>query len=262
MRGGRGLLVVAKDGHVLVGGVVPRAEGVHVALLLALLGRHLHVRLGELRAERDRRVIRAEHFGGEAFHHTLEIVVQVVGLNLVEELLGRLLALHELFDHLVHDWLDWVGVVVDDRVLTQEVEMEHVLARVVLDMLDPQRAAAYRVRLLVRVLLIAHTQREPVDQVHGDALLLRRQIAVLHPLRIVFAHLADVLLEQPRLFVLGHVRHALPRRVGREPDALILAVDRVLPLGEPGDRVLVHHLAPFVHLAVSQIGHRRHLRRA
>ena len=41
---------------------------------------------------------------------------------------------------------------------------------------------------------------------------------------------------------------------------LVVAVDRVLPLGEPRHRVDVVNLAPLVRLAVAHVRHRRHLR--
>ena len=68
---------------------------------------------------------------------------------------------------------------------------------------------------------------------HRHSLLLLRLLLRAHARHVVLAHLADVVLQLTRLLVLRQVRFPLPRRVGGEPDALVLAVDRVLPLGEP-----------------------------
>mmetsp|Transcript_30429 Transcript_30429/g.81848 ORF Transcript_30429/g.81848 Transcript_30429/m.81848 type:complete len:212 (-) Transcript_30429:1332-1967(-) len=149
------------------------------------------------------------------------------------------------------------GVVELDGVLSQEAELELVVL-VQCDVLDTQRAAAHRVRLLVRVLFVAHTQGELVDEVDGDGALLHLEGGGLEAPLVVRAHLADVLLELARLVVLGHVAHALPRGVGGKPDALVLPVDRVLPFGQPGDFVVVDHGAPFVRLAVPEVGHGGH----
>ena len=79
--------------------------------------------------------------------------------------------------------------------------MQPVLARVVDHVLNAERAAPHGVCLLVGVLLAAHAEREPVDEVHGDGLLLRLFVTGLHPLGVVTAHLRDVLLQLARLLV-------------------------------------------------------------
>jgi hypothetical protein len=84
---------------------------------------HLRVGLLQLGAERDRRVVRAEDLGREAVHDLLEIVVEHRWGDLVEELVGRLLLLHELLDQLPHLRRHLRGVVVLDRVLPEEVEV-------------------------------------------------------------------------------------------------------------------------------------------
>ena len=53
-------------------------------------------------------------------------------------------------------------------------------------------STAHRVRLLVGVLLAAHSQRQPVDEVDCDALLLPRHVARLHVSGVVLAHLWTV----------------------------------------------------------------------
>mmetsp|Transcript_27049 Transcript_27049/g.68797 ORF Transcript_27049/g.68797 Transcript_27049/m.68797 type:complete len:396 (-) Transcript_27049:938-2125(-) len=205
MRRRRCLLVIAQHRDVLVGDRVVRVVCVDVPLPLALCLGDLVLGLRELGAERDRRVVRTEDLGRQSVHHRLEVIVEVVGCDLVEELVGRLLALHKLDDHLVNHGVDGVSVVVDDRVLAEKVEVQHVLARIQLDVLHTQRAAADRVRLLIRVLLVADTQRKPVDEVDSDRLLLGLDRAHAHALVVVGAHLGDVLLERARLLVLGHI---------------------------------------------------------
>mmetsp|Transcript_35203 Transcript_35203/g.97364 ORF Transcript_35203/g.97364 Transcript_35203/m.97364 type:complete len:390 (-) Transcript_35203:1078-2247(-) len=160
VRGGRRLLVVAQLGDVLVGDLVVVVQRVDVALLAALRLRDHRGRLLQLGAQRDRRVVRAEDFGRQAGHDLLEIVVELGRVHQVEELHLGLLVLHELLDQLVDDGQDVGRVVVGDRVLAEEIKVQLVLlARVHLHVLDAQRAAADGVRLLVGVLLVAHTQR-------------------------------------------------------------------------------------------------------
>ena len=61
--------------------------------------------------------LRGRYLGGQPGHHRLEIVVQVVRLDLIKELVSRLLVLHEFHDLLVHSWQDLVRVIVHDRIL-------------------------------------------------------------------------------------------------------------------------------------------------
>mmetsp|Transcript_43411 Transcript_43411/g.140146 ORF Transcript_43411/g.140146 Transcript_43411/m.140146 type:complete len:598 (+) Transcript_43411:737-2530(+) len=252
--------MVAQLGHVLVCDVVVRHQRDHVPLGGALPGAHHLLRLAQLGVQRDRRVVRAEDLCGQPLHEVLEVVVELGGVDLVEDLVAGLLLLDEGLQRLVRLGDDVGRRVVLDRVLAEELEAQLVVALVEEDVLHAQRGAADRVRLLVRVLLVAHAESEPVDQVDRHGLLLRLHVRVLHALHVVGADAADVLLELARLFVLCEVRHPLPRRVCGEHHVLDVAVDRVHPLCEPRDGVVVHDVAPAVPLPVAEVGHRRHRR--
>mmetsp|Transcript_9961 Transcript_9961/g.25794 ORF Transcript_9961/g.25794 Transcript_9961/m.25794 type:complete len:321 (-) Transcript_9961:282-1244(-) len=249
--------MVAQLGHLLVGDRVEIAQRGLAALLGDLLLRDALGRLREQPLEGEGGVVRAEHLGSQPVHDAAEVLVEVTRLDLLEEIVLFALLLEELADELVRLRDDGHRVVELDRVLAEEVELELVVA-VQLHVLDAEGAAADRVRLLVGVLLVAHAERQLVDQVDGDRALLHLALAVPHPHHVVLAYALNVVLELARLVVLGHVGHALPRRVGGEPHALVLPAHVVLPLGEPRHLRVVHDLPPPVHLPVLHVGHGRH----
>jgi hypothetical protein len=78
--------MVAQLGHVLVCDVVVRHQRDHVPLGGALPGAHHLLRLAQLGVQRDRRVVRAEDLCGQPLHEVLEVVVELGGVDLVEDL--------------------------------------------------------------------------------------------------------------------------------------------------------------------------------
>lgn len=129
----------------------------------------------------------------------------------VPDLLGLLL---EDLEILKYHWIDLDGVDVANRVLAEEVERD-LGGRRERDVLEAERAAANRVRLVL-ALLVSVPKREAVDEVDRSRPLTDRHLLVAQVDAVVRADAVDVLLELARLLELLHVRLTLKRRAGGE----------------------------------------------
>mmetsp|Transcript_16304 Transcript_16304/g.39842 ORF Transcript_16304/g.39842 Transcript_16304/m.39842 type:complete len:546 (+) Transcript_16304:388-2025(+) len=230
------LLVIAQHRHLLVGGVVRR---------LLHDQRAVGVRLLKQLVEDEGGVVRAEHLDGQARHQALQVLVHLGGVDLVEDVVVRLLALAELLQRGVHQRVHLVLLQVADGVLTQEVQLEGA-GRAEVQVPHAQRAHPHRVRQVL-VLLAARTQRQLVHQVRGDRELLLQLRAGLHLLQVVAADGVHRQLQLARLLVLLDVRLSFDGGRGAELHVLpVLGVDGVVPAGQPRDGVVVDHPLPLV----------------
>lgn len=107
----------------------------------------------------------------------------------VADLLRLLLEDLEVLEHLLFD-LDGVGV--PDRVLAEEVERD-LGRRLERDVFEAERAASDRVGLFL-TLLVAVSEREPVDEVDRCRALPRHHLLVLQVRCVVATDAVDVLL--------------------------------------------------------------------
>lgn len=163
--------------------------------------------------------------------------------------LGRLLEHLQVLEHLpLHREL----VVEANAIFAQKVEDDRVgLAE--RDMLKLERAAADRLSLVVGILLVAGSQRELVNQVHGCGALPVRHDIALHLLVVIGTDPGDVLLELAGLLKLLEVGLALDSTVGGQHDVLVVAVDVLLPHGKPGGLVVVLDRLPS--MTLGRLGH-------
>mmetsp|Transcript_31018 Transcript_31018/g.73741 ORF Transcript_31018/g.73741 Transcript_31018/m.73741 type:complete len:491 (-) Transcript_31018:301-1773(-) len=252
--------MVTQDGDLLVGRVVVGD------LLVNNRPQVLLCRLIEEAVERDRCVVRTKHLDAEPWHLLFEELVQHVGVQLAEQLVVGLLPflveafpkllledLHVLVD--VFLYLD--GVLISDRVLTEEVKLDVQVVHE-LHILHLEVAAADSVGLIV-VLLVPRTERQLVDEVHRRPHLRLFVVLCLGKRLILPLDSYDVVLEHARLLILLTVRLRLEAACGCQPHVLELArVHGVLPERQPGDGVVVPDLLPLpalVHLR--QRGHGR-----
>eukprot|EP00754_Rhynchopus_humris_P047794 Rhum_TRINITY_DN7340_c0_g1::Rhum_TRINITY_DN7340_c0_g1_i1::g.22689::m.22689 len=197
----------------------------------------------------ERCVVGTEHLCTQSRHELLEVRVQVRRLHLVEHLvLGQRAAVlaHQKLLHQVVDRLrDLDVVVVPDRVLTQEVEVQEELfvLRERRDVLGTQRAAPDGVRLIL-TLVTTHTQGKLVDEVHGNAHLQPLHVLALEAGLVVVTNLLDNVLQTPRHLELLLVLPLLHRT--RLVELRVLHVTRVavVPLCQPRHRVVADHSAP------------------
>lgn len=106
----------------------------------------------------DACIVRPEHLGAQIVHVLLQVVVQNAGVDLVEEILPRLLGTaietvgHEALDQLVDQGLHLYCVEIPHRVFTQKIEGDFVVL-FQLDVLHSERAAANRVGLVFSLLV-------------------------------------------------------------------------------------------------------------
>ena len=266
-------LVIAEDGHLAVG-IVVFHDLLRSRQTLPTRGLF---RLSQLVLQRLRGVVRTEDLRGQALHDPLEVGVEYRGRQVAEDVVRRLLLLAEAFEVLVHllSHAVLLGVqrrtevdrlLEEHRVLAQEFQLylatvPPLAVGVEFQVLDAKRAASHRVRLLVRVLLPPHSQREAVDDPHRRRELprlvaLRRQV-----LLVIGPYPVDVAAERGRLVVLAPVALTLEARHRRELHVFVLGVDVLGPLAQPLDGGVVPDLppGPTGHVAPGRRGALRHV---
>mmetsp|Transcript_25435 Transcript_25435/g.48546 ORF Transcript_25435/g.48546 Transcript_25435/m.48546 type:complete len:394 (-) Transcript_25435:317-1498(-) len=188
--------------------------------------------------------------------------IEVRGGQIVKHILRRLLLIAKSFEILVHLFSHPIVLRVQRRskidrllekhgILTQKFQLDFLIVislgvRIELQMLHPKRATTHRVRLLVRILLPTHTQRQPIDHPHR-----RRQLPFLltlirQILLVIRSNLIDIPTKLRRLVVLGPIALPLKAALGRELHVLVLVVDIFGPLTEPLDGRVVTELSPGV----------------
>lgn len=169
--------------------------------------------------------------------------------DVVAVCLGGLLEHLEVLEHLpFHGEL----VVEANAIFTQKVENDR-LGLAERDVLKLERAAADRLSLVVGILLVAGSQRKPVNQVHGCGALPVRHDIAFQLLVVVGTDPVNVLLELAGLLKLLEIGLALDSAVGGQHDVLVVAVDVLLPHGKPSGLVVVLDRLPS--MALGRVGH-------
>ncbi len=250
-----------------LGLVVRQAQVGLVDLAFGLVGRDLTtLRSARAGLEGDRGVVGTEDLGAEALHVLGQEGVDGAGLQRLHLAGGRVaggaddgvvgLLAHIVARLVLHAvGLEEHGDVLEDvrigdleilfelhRVLAEELEVDGV-GHLDLCVLAAEGADAVGFRLVL-ALFVAGTQGEVVDEPYdGGDLTLVAHLG-LEILVDVATDLLDDRVELARLFELFAVRVGLEVGGGVEEDVLVLAVDVFLPVGEPGDVLLLPPLRP------------------
>ena len=114
-----GLLMVAQNGHLLIGLIV--------AFDLFLHGEPCQVAFLELLLKSGRGVVGTEHLGSQSLHLRFEVVVEGLCIDLVEEIVLRTLVCSEGLDGFPNAGNDLHRVDVSHGVLTQKVKLDFIV---------------------------------------------------------------------------------------------------------------------------------------
>ena len=130
---------------------------VSVELNLLGLGSLLNVRrhFAKLLLQCKTRVIGPEHFSSQTIHKLFEVVIQRLSADFVEKFKIICFPFSELFEILIHRFIDLHYIMVSHRVFPQKVEL-YLQVPQELDMFLPETATPHSVSL-VFALFVAHS---------------------------------------------------------------------------------------------------------
>mmetsp|Transcript_44969 Transcript_44969/g.141569 ORF Transcript_44969/g.141569 Transcript_44969/m.141569 type:complete len:209 (-) Transcript_44969:1199-1825(-) len=184
--------VITQDCNLIVRIVVELELGRVVAQEARLF--RVILQLVELLVQSERRVVSTEDFCCQARHQVLEVGIQTRGVELVKDIVRRLLAVARQRSHVLDNSPEILllslshkrhariflpllrfllvlrpqlnKVLVLDRVFAQEVEVNRraLFVRTQCDMFHSETAATHGIGLFVRILLVTCTNGQVVDQ--------------------------------------------------------------------------------------------------